>query len=31
MRDPQRRAPANQIKAMIFAYPSYASDIGSMV
>ena len=22
---------ANQIKAMIFAYPSYASDIGSMV
>ncbi|MFN3614367.1 MAG: NAD(P)/FAD-dependent oxidoreductase, partial [Rubrimonas sp.] len=22
---------ANQIKAMIFAYPSYASDLGSMV
>ena len=22
---------ANQIKAMIFAYPSYASDIGAMV
>jgi len=22
---------ANKIKAMIFAYPSYASDIGSMV
>ena len=23
--------PANKIKGMIFAYPSYASDIGSMV
>jgi glutathione reductase (NADPH) len=23
--------PANQIKGIIFAYPSYASDLGSMV
>ena len=25
------RLAANKIKGMIFAYPSYASDIGSMV